>query len=112
VRNIYEFRQCEVAGTLYAILGQCVGQERFTIIIDEKKQKIRESRKIEQFAKFVLSCSLRSHHKTNPTPKMARHIWLCPPKVRNIAQNYVKNLQFKKKVVSLPKIVRTLNSQD
>jgi hypothetical protein len=23
------------------------------------------------FSKLVLSCSLRSHHKTNPTPKMA-----------------------------------------
>jgi len=25
----------------------------------------------EQFAKLALSCSLRSHHKANPTPKMA-----------------------------------------
>jgi len=23
------------------------------------------------FSKFVLSCLLRSHHQTNPTPKMA-----------------------------------------
>jgi hypothetical protein len=35
-----------------------------------KLQKITENRKIEQFAKFVLWCSLRSHHKTSPTPKM------------------------------------------
>jgi len=25
----------------------------------------------EQFSKLVLPCSLRSHRKTNPTPKMA-----------------------------------------
>jgi hypothetical protein len=31
------------------------------------------------FAKFVLSCSLRSHHKTNPTPKNgSRHYWALP----------------------------------
>ena len=30
-------------------------------------------------AKFVLSCSLRSHHKTNPSQKMAAPLFACPP---------------------------------
>jgi hypothetical protein len=34
----------QAAGTLYAILRQCVGQERFTIIIDEKTKNQREQK--------------------------------------------------------------------
>jgi len=32
----------------------------------------------EQFAKSALSCSLRSHHKANPTPKMATPLLALP----------------------------------
>jgi len=40
----------------------------------------------EQFAKFALSCSLRSHHKANPTQKMATPLFALPthhPKQEN-----------------------------
>ena len=67
------------------ILGQdnmCVGQERFTINSDEITKNLKNPR-TKQFAKFVLSCSLRSHNKTNPRQKWLRHIWLCPPTTQN-----------------------------
>ena len=41
-------------------------------------------------AKFVLSCSLRSHHKTNPTPKMATP-YLALPTHHPIENIYEKN---------------------
>ena len=72
----------KAAGTLYAILGQCVGQERFTINSDEITKNLKNP-KTKQFAKFVLWCELRSHHKTNPRQKWLRHIWLCPPTTQN-----------------------------
>ena len=49
---------------------------------------------IEQFAKFVLSCSLCSHHKTNPTPKMATPLLALPthhPKQEKVAGTFQQN---------------------
>jgi hypothetical protein len=79
--------------TLYAICGQCVGQEIITINPD-KITKNFKSRKTKYFAKLVLSCSLRSHHKTKPHAKNGYAIFGFahpPPKARNIEQNLVKN---------------------
>ena len=61
----------QAAGTLYAICGQCVEQEGYPKKSRkfEKNLKNQDDRKNEQFAKFVLQCSLRSHRKTSPTPK-------------------------------------------
>jgi hypothetical protein len=67
----------QAADTLYAILGQCVEQERFTINSDKITENLKHP-KTKQFAKFALSCSLCSHHKENPTQKMAAPLFALP----------------------------------
>ena len=58
------------------------------------KMKI-DSNTTEKYSKFALSCSLRSHHKANPTPKMATPYLALPAhhpeKKREIGAERVKN---------------------
>jgi hypothetical protein len=70
----------QAARALYAIWRQLVEQENFSEIPDKFTEKTEK----EQFAGFVFSCSLRSHHKTHPPPKNAYCHYLalttCHPK--------------------------------
>ena len=96
-------RPRKAAGSLYAICGQCVGQEIITINPD-KITKNFKSRKTKYFAKLVLSCSLRSHHKTNPTPKMATPYLALPthhPKQETLNRILLKTFFFFCRIIQL-----------
>ena len=59
-----------------------------------KKMWKQKNVEIEQFAPFALPCSLHSHHKANPTPKMAAPLLALPthhPKQEKVATTLQQN---------------------
>ena len=84
--------------TVICHIGSAVLKQTFLTSERYEKMGIRHNIKIEQFAKFALSCSLCSHHKANPTPKYGVSHFLALPthhpkqesqyrKIRNLMEN-------------------------
>jgi len=67
---------------------------RWTRMIYVKTRQNYRRQKIEQFVKLVLPCSLRSHRKTNPSPKIATPYLALParhPKQETFNRILLKN---------------------